>query len=191
MKWFAIFVCSVISNVLFAQTVFSYDASGNRVKTMKIASTECNTCPSKNIAFQAGVDNASFYQWQVDTGTGYYALVDDLIYSGATSKVLVLLSPPKSWYGYRYRCQITSNSQIVHSQESILKFYTVWKGSIDSTWETIGNWSCRELPDEFTDVIIGSERPSILKSNAKVRTITLNTGGKLTIVASHILEVKK
>ena len=32
---------------------------------------------------------------------------------------------------------------------------TIWKGTIDSTWEKPGNWSCDMVPDSSTDVIIG------------------------------------
>jgi hypothetical protein len=174
-----------------AQTVFVYDASGNRINTIRVAADQCNTCPSKNIAYKAPVTDGGTYQWQVDTGSGYKAIVDDSVFSGSKSGTLVLVSPPKAWYGYKFRCQVTNGNATTYSPESVLKFFTKWKGTVNNAWEIIDNWSCKELPDEYTDVIVENVKPVVLTSNAKVRTITFNAATHLTVKPTYVLEVKK
>lgn len=46
------------------------------------------------------------YQWQVDTGSGFYDLADDVIYLGTDSNVLILTNVPLYMDNYSYRCII-------------------------------------------------------------------------------------
>lgn len=48
----------------------------------------------------------SSYRWQVDTGTGFGNLTDNVNVSGSASGSLLFLMPPIAWQGYKYRCVV-------------------------------------------------------------------------------------
>ena len=185
------FLILLISIESQAQTIFKYDASGNRLKTTKVAMGECNVCPSQNIAYRVPLVDGTEYQWQVNKGSGFADIADDTVYSGSTSAALVLIKPPTSWYGYKYRCTITDESSSTLSPEYTLKFYNTWKGTVNISWENFLNWSCKELPDENTDVIVTSARFLLLNSDARVRTMSLNPGANFRVNGSRKLDILK
>jgi hypothetical protein len=149
-----------------------------------------NLCPLSNTTFTAPSIASGTYQWQVDMGSGFQNVTNSIVYDGSTGQTLLLKEPPTSWYGYKYRCQITSTNNVYYSVINTLKFSMTWKGTQSDSWETPANWSCNMLPDEFTDVLINTIMPVQLRSNAAVRSIVLYPGANLTISAPHNLEIK-
>lgn len=144
--------------------------------------TMCNGASTLMVSPLSGTT----YQWQVDTGTGFANVVNDAVYSGATSNTLQLLNAPSSWYGYNYRCVVDA----VNSTASILKFSTIWRGLVDNTWENPGNWDCGKLPDANTDVIINNFSGTItVNSNGFCRSLTLNPGAKMDVQPGFKLTV--
>jgi PKD repeat protein len=69
-----------------------------------VASAICeNTSTSFTVSAQGtGLD----YQWYVDTGSGFSAITDGGVYTGATSNTLTLTSVPRTYDNYRYRVEI-------------------------------------------------------------------------------------
>ncbi len=124
------------------------------------------------------------YQWQVSNGNAFSDLSNNSTYSGTTTNQLVINQLSSSAYGFRYRCRTDG----VYGYEFIAKFEDSWTGTSGNTWETAANWSCGEVPDGNTDVIINTGHPAI-NSNVAVRTLsvsapavlTVNTGFNLTI----------
>jgi carbohydrate binding protein with CBM6 domain/putative Ig domain-containing protein len=140
-------------------------------------------CPNGNGYFIVPtIASGNTYQWQLSTDNGntYTNIGNSSIYSGVTADMLVLNNAPSSFYGYLYRCTITNGSTTTN-QPGVLEFEDTWTGAIDNTWETAANWSCSDVPDNNTDVIINSGTP-IINSTVNVRSIKLNgSGSQLTV----------
>jgi hypothetical protein len=125
------------------------------------------------------------YQWQVSNGNAFSNLSNTSTYSGTTTNQLVINQLSSSAYGFRYRC-ITDG---VYGYEFIAKFEDSWTGTASNSWENKTNWSCGEVPDGNTDVIINTGGHQVINSNVTVRTLsvsapavlTINTGFSLTI----------
>lgn len=67
-------------------------------------------CAEGDTAFSVVATNATLYQWQVNTGSGFTDITNNAIYSGATTATLQLDNVPLSYNGYIYRCKATSTA---------------------------------------------------------------------------------
>ena len=65
-------------------------------------------CAESDTAFSVVATNATLYQWQVNTGSGFTDITNNAIYTGATTATLHLNNVPLSYNGYTYRCKATS-----------------------------------------------------------------------------------
>lgn len=126
------------------------------------------------------------YQWQVDTGSGYVNLADNLYYSGTTGKWLTFTGIPSFFNGYKYRCVVGGFFSEVYA----LKIQNTWTGTVNSQWENTANWSCGQLPDANTDVVI-SQGNVLVSSNATIRSLTIASGATLTVATGFQLTVLK
>ncbi len=144
-------------------------------------------CPGGNTTFNCGNANAgNTYQWQINTGSGFSNISNGGLYNGTATGILAVNAAPTSMYGYKYRCVITNNSQTTYSNEFILKFGVTWNGTVNTAWETPGNWNCGILPDSMTDVIIKSGVPNNprINSNVTCRSINAKMGSTITITTN-------
>ena len=125
------------------------------------------------------------YQWQVDTGSGFTNLSNSAPYSGTGTSALTITSAPSSIYGYKYRCVVNGGT---FSQTYIIKINVSWVGTVSSAWENVANWSCGELPDLNTDVILNGAKPNYpqLNSNTAIRTMQINSGATVKIKTGFI-----
>ena len=117
------------------------------------------------------------YQWQVNVGAGFQNIADNGNYTGTNTKTLILNSIPSSWHSYQYRCVTNA----IYSDTTKISFVSKWLGTVDSNWENPGNWSCNQLPDENTDVIINCGRTVDLNSNKSCRSLTLKQNTILNV----------
>ena len=122
----------------------------------------------------------TIYSWQVNTGTGYLNINDNANYVGSTTPVLQLTNIPSSWYGYKYRCLVNSGG---YSRETCLKFKNSWLGGTGN-WENPANWSCGNIPDLYTDVVIDTGTIT-LNSNVIVRSLNVSSGVDISIAAGY------
>ncbi len=60
-------------------------------------------CAGGNASFSAGASNATGYQWQVNTGSGFVNLPNGGVYSGATTGTLNIAGATAGMDGYQYR----------------------------------------------------------------------------------------
>jgi len=67
-------------------------------------------CAESDTSFSVVAANATLYQWQVDTGSGFTDITNNTIYSGATTATLSLNNVPLSYNGYLYRCKATGSA---------------------------------------------------------------------------------
>ena len=145
--------------------------------------TSGQLCPGGSTTLSINL-SGSTYQWQLDTGSGFADIVDNSNYTGTNTPYLKLNNIPSAWYGYQYRCVVDS----LNSNPVILTFTNSWIGTADSSWENPANWSCGELPDENTDVIINGGTV-IVNSNPDIRSLTLNTSVNFTVNPNFIFTI--
>lgn len=155
-----------------------------------LRSSDLGICPGSSITYKAENAAVGTYRWQVDTGTGYIDVVDNAIYSGTSTTSLRLTAPPTAWYGYKYRCMITSGGT-TYSREFVLKFAVKWNGTFSTAWENVSNWTCGVLPDEYTDVIINSaiSRYPVVNSSASCRSIKALPNSTIRVTTGNSLKV--
>ena len=139
-------------------------------------------CPGTTQQLSANETGLS-YQWQVNTGGGFTNVANHSNYSGAATASLSLVNAPTSWYGYKYRCNITDAQGTHPSIEYLLKFALNWTGSSNNNWENITNWGCMYLPDANTDVFVktGASLYPVVNSNTSVRSLTVQPGGRVSL----------
>ena len=152
-----------------------------------VNSGNLNVCPGTIIPIYSNLTSNS-YRWQVNTGSGFTDIGDNSFYSGTTTNQLQLLNVPSSFYGYQYRCRTATGT---FSQIITLKFVSYWEGSKGANWEDPSNWTCGNVPDENTDVIIpnGTAKYPEVSSNTSCRSVTVNTGASLTVNPGFTLKV--
>jgi hypothetical protein len=64
--------------------------------------------------------SGTVYQWQQNTGTGYFNLTNSTNVSGVLTSTLNLANIPSTWDGYKFRCVVDG----INSKEIILKVAT-------------------------------------------------------------------
>ncbi|MEO6455526.1 MAG: choice-of-anchor tandem repeat GloVer-containing protein [Ginsengibacter sp.] len=142
-------------------------------------------CPPAGSALFISAINGSSYQWQINTGSGFNDIFDNNYYTGTNTQNIHLNNIPSLWYGYQYRC-LTNGSKT--NNIYTIKFADSWVGNLNSAWENPANWSCGNVPDDGTDVIINNGSV-ILNSNDTIRSLKINAGGNLTIKTGFNLTV--
>ena len=145
-------------------------------------------CPNNYYVIKSTVSGTT-YQWQVNTGSGFANISNGTNYSGVNTSTLQLNNLPSSFYGYQYRCLVNGNTA---SKILTLQFVSYWNGRADKKWEDEANWSCGNIPDQNTDVIIptNTNTPEV-NANAVCRTLTMQNGGKLSVKPGIQLKVLK
>lgn len=125
------------------------------------------------------------YQWQLDNGAGFMNISDNGNYSGTNNKTLVLNGVQGSWYGYKFRCVADGS----YSDTTNISIVNKWIGTVDTTWENPANWSCYQLPDANTDVLIDCLHSVTVSSNAFCRSLNLKNGTTVLVKPGFILTV--
>ena len=140
-------------------------------------------CPDGNTSIFSGQYGNS-YQWQRNDGSGFLNISDNNVYTGTNTYLLQLKAIPSSWYGYKFRCV----TDFGNSDTNILQFINSWNGSADTAWENPANWSCSNLPDANTDVVINSGT-IVIHSDVTIRSLRLNPAANLTVQSGKTLTI--
>jgi gliding motility-associated-like protein len=91
------------------------------------------------------------YQWQVNTGSGFTNILNGGVYSGATTKKLILTGAPYGMNGYLYQCIITDNQGHPNTTNTVL--LTVNKIPVATATPSAQN----ECPGvAFTNIVLGT-----------------------------------
>ncbi|MCY7292668.1 MAG: hypothetical protein LH615_10875, partial [Ferruginibacter sp.] len=151
--------------------------------------SQLNLCKGSSISLPSNISGAT-YQWQADAGAGYANIADGPVYGGTATKTLTLTNTPASVYGYKFRCVVNGGT---FSEIYTLTLNTSWEGTISNVWENNANWSCDQLPDVDTDVVINAGKSNYpqVNVNTSVRTLTVNTGATITVNTGATLTVIK
>lgn len=140
-------------------------------------------CPGGSTSLTSNITGSN-YQWQLDTGSGFSNIADNITYTGAITNILQLNNMNDSTYGYRYRCQAGNAYSYIYT----LKFENNWTGAVSSTWENPANWSCGSTPSNNTDVIINTGN-AVISSNVTIRSLTVAAGASVTVTPGFTLTI--
>jgi hypothetical protein len=145
------------------------------------------SCLGNGITFNAATTGAT-YQWQLNTGSGYGNIADNVNYTGTGTATLQINAVPTSTTGYKYRCVVDA----ANGPDNILRFVLTWTGSLSTDWSLPGNWSCSTVPDEFTDVVIPSVLTNypVINTSTSVRRLDALSGTTLNVMSGVVLDVK-
>lgn len=153
-------------------------------------------CAGSSTSFTSAANNATTYQWQVNTGSGFTNITNGGVYSGATTTTLSITGATTAMNGYQYQLIATGSCTPATSNAVTLSVSgtDTWSGGTSTAWSTATNWSCGSIPTASTDVLIPSGTsfsPQVDITSAICNNITINTGASLSFVAgSNVLEVK-
>lgn len=145
-----------------------------------------NICPGvgNSSSITSNISGIS-YQWQLDTGSGYNNITDNSSYAGSNSPTLGLSNLPSSSSGYKFRCAVNG----LYSNVYVLRFKDYWIGGSGSAWENSANWSCTQIPDANTEVILNGGAV-IINSNVTINSLSLTSGATLTVTTGNTLIIK-
>ena len=105
-------------------------------------------CGSGNTIFTVTASNASSYQWQLNTGTGWTNISNNSIYSGTNTNTLAITGAITGMNNYKYRCSITNNCGTVFSTTALLLIILPATPSISI--KASSNTICKGEPVTFT-----------------------------------------
>lgn len=147
----------------------------NNAASISAQPADRNINAGTNTTFSVTAANATAYQWQENTGSGFADIVNGGVYSGATSATLTLTGVPIGFNGYTYRCIIKAGACAdLPSNGALLSVNPVpWEdfetGSKPSYTPsavlcTAGTWAFNEAllaTDVVNDFIIGTKSARI------------------------------
>lgn len=142
-----------------------------------------NLCPGTNTIFTSEITGSS-YRWQVNTGSGFTNISNNIYYSGATTVSLQLTNAPSSFYGYQYRCNVNGK----YSKTILIRFANTWTGAVNTLWNNSGNWGCTTLPDSSSNVKINSGVIAV-NLDTTIRSLLVKPGVNFTVQAGKKLKI--
>jgi len=87
----------------------------NRNSTVSLTLNPSNSyvCPGNDAIFSVEASDYYNIQWQVDTGTGFYNILDDTVFTGSNSENLYVTDPVTLMSGYAFRCLVIKNDTLI------------------------------------------------------------------------------
>lgn len=150
-------------------------------------------CPLTNPTMSVSSSGSGYvYQWQIAApgSNNFTNLTNTAPYSTVTTTTLHFTTPATSLYGNKYRCVATKPaSSTVTSNPNVLIFAATWTGTGGTGWGTPTSWSCGNVPDANTDVIIPlvANKP-VVTGTVNCRSISVSSG-TITVSANARLNV--
>ncbi len=138
-------------------------------------SVNISICPGEAKTLNSGLGGASF-KWEVNRGNGFELVLDTGKYSGATTANLEISGLTTDMSSYAYRCL----GDTARTGLFTIMAGNSWVGGQSPFWEDAGNWSCGELPDSSTDVVLLSGN-IFLRNNIKIKSLYV-ADVKLTVL---------
>ncbi|NOT52113.1 MAG: hypothetical protein HOP10_12645 [Chitinophagaceae bacterium] len=86
--------------------------------------SNASVCPGVNVNFSVGVTNATSYQWQVNSGSGFVDIPNAPPYSNATTATLTITNVTTGLNNNQYRCVIGSCPSSINSNSATLQVST-------------------------------------------------------------------
>lgn len=79
-----------------------------------------NSCNAGNSTFSIISQNAINLQWQVNNGTGWNDILNNIMYTGAYTNILNVSNVSSSMNSYQYRCKVNNACGIIYSNTALL-----------------------------------------------------------------------
>ncbi|XZF16418.1 T9SS type A sorting domain-containing protein [Chitinophagaceae bacterium MMS25-I14] len=161
-----------------------------------ISGQPSNATTCTNTSFTVSASNATGYQWQVNTGSGFNNITNGGVYSNATTATLNITGATAGMNGYTYQCIVSGAcTPNATSNTATLTVQTpgTWTGNLNLAWSNSANWTCGTLPTATTDVIIPNviNLPIVNINSAICNNLTINSGGSLGFTGTtNVLTVK-
>ncbi len=80
----------------------------------------CDYGSGVNTFFEINSSVNATYQWQVNDGSGFVNIINDVVYSGSNVKKLTLTGAPFTISGYQYRCKVGACTTPIYSDAATL-----------------------------------------------------------------------
>ncbi|MEO6358656.1 MAG: hypothetical protein ABIU77_16700 [Ferruginibacter sp.] len=71
-----------------------------------------------------------------------------------------------------------------------IRFRNTWTGNVSNAWENPANWSCGEVPDNNTDVVINGGTVSI-NSNIIVGSLSINEKATVSVTSAFTIIINR
>ncbi|MCA0232704.1 MAG: T9SS type A sorting domain-containing protein [Bacteroidetes bacterium] len=175
---------------------FTFEVSS--ASTFTTQPSNQTACTGGSAEFMVAIANATSYQWQLNTGSGWNNVPAAAPYSNTTTATLNI-SNVAGLNGYQYRCfvtgpggaTLTSNAATLTISAGGASTPTgtiTWTGSVDTDWNTACNWSPASVPTATNDVVIPNttNKPTI-NTAAVAKSVEVRAGAILTIAATKSL----
>ena len=118
----------------------------------------------------------SRYQWEIDSGNGFRTIAESSQWIGVQTFRLQLRNMPSSRTGDRYRCVV--DGRISQTQE--VGFRRRWIGTTNTAWENPANWSCGQVPDRYSDVIIPAGTV-VVSSQVEIKSLQVRPDARVQV----------
>lgn len=96
----------------------------NALPVIQLQPSNQSVCEGQAAAFYCYAVNTMNFQWQVDTGNGFFNLTDDAVYSGTDSMLLQINTADSMMSGYIFRCMVIGSCDSIFSQPVTLNVNT-------------------------------------------------------------------
>lgn len=114
-------------------------------------------CAGDNAMFSTVATDVKSYQWQVNDGNGFMDISNNMIYSGATTKDLMITGMTANMDGYEYRCVATKAPCEEFTDPAVLTVNdTITIDSFPESDTTCAN-SVKDLAIAVTGSVVGYE----------------------------------
>lgn len=90
------------------------------VATLNSHPANSNVCPGVNVNFNVTASNATSFQWQLNTGSGFTNLSNVAPYSGVTTATLTITGTTVAMNNYQFRCVVGSCPTALNSNAATL-----------------------------------------------------------------------
>jgi hypothetical protein len=126
-----------LSNITMAYTDGSIMSCNPSIGTQP---SNANIVYGANAVFTVTASNVCYYQWQVNTGSGWVDLANNAVYSGVATASLTVTAPTLAYEAYSYRCVLgpSTNTNVV---SIVFSPATIGTQPVDYTADLEGLWS--------------------------------------------------
>lgn len=148
-------------------------------------------CPNYSTLFSVEAKDADSFQWQVDEGSGYTDLIDNNIYSGATTTILNISATNITMSGNNYRCVLSNPGGSIVSDEAILLVVDNEYPVISSTHDNQSlnyNENCEAILPDFTSDVIANDNCDTNLQIIQIPIAGTNISGLLNTVTLTVTD---